>query len=74
VPTVVVVGFTETARTGVRLLTVIERFAVAEAEAESVTLTVKDEVPAVVGVPVIAPVAILRASPPGRVPDAIDQV
>ncbi len=35
---------------------------------ESVTLAVKLKVPAVVGVPVIAPVDELRLSPPGRMP------
>ena len=39
----------------------------------SLTLTVKLEVPAVVGVPVIAPAA-LRLKPAGKLPVAIDQV
>jgi hypothetical protein len=35
---------------------------------ESVTVTVKGVVPAVVGVPEIAPVAPLRVSPAGKLP------
>jgi hypothetical protein len=36
---------------------------------ESVTVTVKLDVPTVVGVPVIVPVELLSMSPAGRVPD-----
>jgi hypothetical protein len=39
----------------------------------SLTCTVKLEVPAVVGVPVIAP-AVLRLNPAGRAPTVVDQV
>src|SRR5262249_8626573 len=42
--------------------------------APAVTWTVKLEVPAVVGVPEITPVAAVRVSPAGNVPLAIDQV
>jgi hypothetical protein len=48
--------------------------AVVGVEDESVTRTVKFEVPAVVGVPVILPVEAFRAKPPGSAPVAIDQV
>jgi hypothetical protein len=41
---------------------------------ESVTLTVKFEVPAVVGVPEIVPVELPRDSPAGRLPDRTDHV
>jgi hypothetical protein len=41
---------------------------------ESVTCTVKLEVPVAVGVPVMAPLEALRLSPPGREPDVSDQV
>jgi hypothetical protein len=41
--------------------------------AESVTITVKLEVATVVGVPVIAPVAVFSVSPAGRVPTETDQ-
>ena len=41
---------------------------------ESVTLTVKLELPAPVGVPVMAPVVALRESPPGNEPAVTDQV
>ena len=37
-------------------------------DSESVTLAVKLKAPAVVGVPVIAPVLVLRLSPGGRLP------
>ena len=37
-------------------------------DSESVTLAVKLKVPAVVGVPVIAPVLVLRLSPGGKLP------
>jgi hypothetical protein len=42
--------------------------------AESVTVTVKGEVPATVGVPEITPVALSRVSPVGRDPAVIDHV
>jgi hypothetical protein len=56
-------------------VTVMESDLVTEAagEEESVTCTVKVEVPAVVGVPEITP-AELRLSPAGRDPDVRDQV
>jgi hypothetical protein len=41
---------------------------------ESVTLTVKEKVPGVVGVPEITPVEALRASPGGREPALIAHV
>jgi hypothetical protein len=41
---------------------------------ESVTLTVKLDVPVVVGVPEITPVLGVSLSPAGRVPTEIDQV
>ena len=41
---------------------------------ESVTVTVKLEVPEAVGVPVIAPLEALRLSPAGSEPDVSDQV
>jgi hypothetical protein len=53
-------------------LTAIVSGAVSDAEALSVTLTVKLEEPAVVGVPEI--VLPDRLSPPGSVPLATDQV
>jgi hypothetical protein len=53
-------------------LIVIERGAVVEAGALSVTLTVKLEGPAAVGVPEI--VLPERLSPPGRAPVATDHV
>lgn len=42
-------------------------------EDESVTLTVKDDVPAAVGVPLICP-ALLKESPAGSEPELIDQL
>ena len=39
---------------------------------ESVAVTIKDEVPADVGLPEITPVPALRVSPPGRLPLEID--
>ena len=42
--------------------------------AEFVALTVKLNVPAAVGAPVIAPVVAFRTKPVGREPLAIDQV
>jgi hypothetical protein len=41
---------------------------------ESVTVTVKLEVPELVGVPVIAPLEALRLSPAGSEPPVSDQV
>jgi hypothetical protein len=41
---------------------------------ESVTLTVKENGPAVVGVPVIAPVVVFSVRPPGSEPEAIANV
>jgi hypothetical protein len=41
---------------------------------ESVTIAVKSEVPAVVGVPDMAPVDALRVRPAGSVPVEMDQV
>ena len=57
-------------------LIVIERLAVCDCtgEDESVTLTVKLEEPAAVGVPAIAPVDAFRLSPAGSVPDKMFQV
>ena len=52
--------------------TMIDRFAVADPEAPSVTFTVKFDVPAVVGVPEI--VLPERLSPAGSVPPDTDQV
>src|SRR3989304_3409264 len=46
----------------------MERARVAVAPFASVTCTVKFDVPAVVGVPLITPVAVLRASPVGSGP------
>ena len=55
---------------GAGAATVMLRLAVVVAgvDCESVTCTVKLEVPDVVGVPVIAPVLALRLSPAGRLP------
>ena len=53
-------------------LTRIDRFAVADPEAPSVTFTVKFAVPAVVGVPeIVLPVSV---SPAGSVPPDTDHV
>ena len=41
---------------------------------ESVTLTVKLEVPVTVGVPEIRPVLVLRLRPDGKLPTLIDQL
>jgi hypothetical protein len=41
--------------------------------AESVSRAVKEKVPEVSGVPEITP-AELRATPPGKLPDSVDQV
>ena len=43
-------------------------------DAESVTFTVTGNDPVAVGTPERTPVAGFRVSPPGSVPDAIDQV
>jgi hypothetical protein len=40
----------------------------------SLTVTVKLNVPLAVGVPEIAPVAAASVTPPGRLPDVIDQL
>jgi len=55
--------------------TTILRFAVALCigELESVTLTTKEDVPGVVGVPLIWP-ELLSVSPAGKEPEEIDQV
>ena len=58
-------------------LTVMLRFLVAACGAgvsESVAVTVKFEVPAAVGIPEIAPVALFRDSPAGKLPVVTDQV
>jgi hypothetical protein len=54
-------------------LTVRDRFAVALLLAASVTFATKLEVPAVVGVPEITPVELLRDKPAGSAPEN-DQV
>ena len=56
--------------------TIIERafVAVTAGEAESVTITVKGVVPAVVGVPEMTPVDAFRIRGTGRAPTEIDQV
>jgi hypothetical protein len=56
--------------------TVIDRLAEAVLAGllESVALTVKLEVPEVLGVPVIAPDEVLRLSPAGSEPEVIAQV
>lgn len=41
---------------------------------ESVTFTVKLDTPAVVGVPVIAPVLLLRLKPAGKLPEVVEYV
>ena len=54
---------------------VMLKFAVAEAANESVTLTVKLDVPVAVGVPVMAPaVGLLKLKPAGNVPALMLQV
>jgi len=57
-------------------LTVIARAFVAfwAGEPESIALTVKFEVPAVGGVPEIAPVELFKERPAGKEPEMIDQV
>ena len=56
-------------------VTTMLRFAVAvcAGELESVTFTVNEEVPAVVGVPLICP-ELLSVKPAGKVPELIDQL
>ena len=56
--------------------TVMLRFAeaVVAGEPESITFTVKLEVPAVVGVPEIAPVAAVSVRPAGSEPEVILQL
>jgi hypothetical protein len=53
---------------------VIPQALVDEAPAESATLDVSLNVPAAVGVPVIAPVDGLSVRPVGRLPPAIEKV
>lgn len=53
--------------------TVIDKALVVEADTASVSLTLKLEVPAVVGVPVMAPLEAFRLSPAGKDPADIDQ-
>jgi hypothetical protein len=58
-------------------LTVILRFLVAVwavGVSESVAVTVMLDVPAVVGVPEIAPVELFKDSPAGKLPVVTDQV
>lgn len=54
-------------------LMVIDSALVTDREAASVTRTVNDEVPAVVGVPLISPVFAFSVRPAFSVPEAIDQ-
>jgi hypothetical protein len=54
-------------------MTVRENDCVAVAAFASVTLAVKLALPAVVGVPAITHVALLRLKPAGRVPEEIEQ-
>jgi hypothetical protein len=58
-----------------RLMRLILRFAVSfsAGELESVALIVNEDVPAVVGVPLIWP-ELLSVSPAGREPELIDQL
>ena len=53
---------------------VIDRFKLPVTPLLSVTCTVKLDVPDVVDVPLITPVEELSDSPPGKVPDFMDQV
>jgi hypothetical protein len=55
-------------------LTVTSLVAVFGELLESTACAVKVNVPAAVGVPVTAPVAVLSVNPPGRVPSVIDHV
>jgi len=52
----------------------MERAFVAVVAFASFTCAVKLNVPALVGVPEITPVVVFSFSPPGRLPEAIDQV
>jgi len=54
--------------------TVMVQLAVAAVPVESTTLAVKLYVPAVVGVPVMAPVLAFKFRPAGRFPLAIENV
>ena len=58
---------------GTLVVIAILRFAVAlcDGEVESATLTVNDDVPAVVGVPLICP-ELLSVKPAGREPELTD--
>ena len=60
-----------TVRTGMAGLTMIVTVAAAEVPAALVAVMPKADVPAVVGVPLIDPVAVFRVSPACRVPLAI---
>ena len=66
----------EIAKVGAVVLIVMLRAVVAEfgGLAESLALTMKAEVPAAVGVPVMAPVVAFKLRPAGRVPVARLQV
>jgi hypothetical protein len=66
----------ETGAGGVAALIWMERGAVAvcTGEDESVTVTVKSKVPAIVGEPVMAPDEVFKVSPGGRVPGGTLQV
>lgn len=55
-------------------LTVQEKAWVASSEERSVTLIVNEELPAADGVPVSAPVEVLRLMPEGRDPAETDQM
>ena len=63
----------EITRGGGAMLSVSARVALAAGTSASVTSTMKELVPAVVGVPEMAP-ALLSVSPDGSVPDASDQL
>ena len=57
------------------LIVIVSAFvAVCAGEPESVAFTVKLAVPAVVGIPLIAPVLAFRASPAGNAPEVMLQV
>src|SRR5437588_10131133 len=66
----------EIAKVGAAVLIVMRRAVVAEfgGLAESLARTMKAEVPAAVGVPVMAPVVAFKVRPAGRVPVARRQV
>ena len=55
-------------------LTVMVQLAVADAPVESTTFAVKLYAPAVVGVPVMAPVLVFNVRPAGRLPLLIEKV